>query len=416
MLAVGPFGARLRPARMDDLGRPAPADGRRAIPADRSLNPFRYYRRRLRATLDRMQVRGYSVPASVLLHLPRMVIVRVYRRLMQRVNGGGIIAIVNRDRLSRFHAAHGRASGGHFYVIVMPGTLHFLLPSLALLPADLHVMLLGNGARAWERRLIARRFPALPFCSLATLAGTSITHGDVITLLLKGNRESFGLIDHDCYVFERQIFASLTPGPSDCLAAVFGGVSARTGHAYPETYLLFLNAAVLRGLMGRYGVDARIYREVPSALRATLGRIGIGGNVFVKDYANFFDTLHLLLALAIADGHRCRFLQDFDADAIAHVGGTSWKTAQTKELLNCYAEWRFLDLAADEDLQRRYRRRTRPFRSAAHVRSLIPNTPEAFARLAWIDALVERLAAARPTGDAPLRGAEPGARLGLSAP
>ena len=358
------------------------------------MNPLRHYLRRLRVALESMRTRGYSSPAAVCLHLPRVALLHVYRRLAQPVNRSGPIRMLNRRRIRRLHASCALSrAGGRFYVIVMPGTLHFLLPCLALLPATLKVLLLDNGARRWETRLIARRFPALAFCSLARLPGTSVTHGDVITLLLDSNSENFGLIDHDCYVFDRRIFESLAPGPGHCLTAVFGGVSAKSGIAYPETSFLFLNAPVLRALMNRYHVDARIYRKLPTALRDTVRGLGIDGAVFIKDYANFFDTLHLLLALAIADGHPCRFLQGFDARAIAHVGGTSWRTTQTKELINCYADWRFLDLADDEELHRRYRSRTRPFGSAADARSSIPLTPESFARLGWIDALVGRLAA-----------------------
>ena len=354
----------------------------------------------MRVALASMRTRGYSLPAALFLHLPRVAFMHVYRRLAQPINRNGPIRTVNRRRIRRLHAScESSAPGNHFYVIVMPGTLHFLLPCLALLPPNLQVLLLGNGATRWERRLIARRFPALPFCSLARLLGTSVTHGDVITLLLEANSANFGLIDHDCYVFDRRIFESLSPGPGHCLTAAFGGISAKSGLAYPETSFLFLNAPVLRALMNRYHVDARIYRKLPAALRDTVRVLGIDGGVFIKDYANFFDTLHLLLALAIADGQPCRFLQGFDARAIAHVGGTSWRTTETKALINCYADWRFLDLADDEGLHRRYQSRTRPFRSAADARSSIPLTPESFARLAWIDALVGQLAAA--TGPRP---------------
>jgi hypothetical protein len=277
-------------------------------------------------------------------------------------------------------------------VIVMPGTLHFLLPCLALLPHGLRVVLLGNGAAAWERRLVSQRFPAFRYCALSTLPATSLTHGDVITLLLEASTTNFGLLDHDCYVFDERIFASLAPGPKDCLTAIYGGISAKTGFAYPETYLMFLHAAVLRDTMARYHVDARIYREAPQPLRPELRRVGLSDGVFIKDYGTFFDTLHLLLALATADGYACRFLQRFGRDAIAHVGGTSWKTAETKELIDCYVDWCFLDLDDSAEMRRRYRHRTRPFRSAAEVRAAIPMTPEAFARVAWIDALVARLA------------------------
>jgi hypothetical protein len=240
----------------------------------------------------------------------------------------------------------------------------------------------------------------LPFCTLSRLPATSITHGDVITLLLDGNTGDFGLVDHDCFVFDSRIFASLAPGPRDCLTAVYGGVSDITGLPYPETYLMFLHAAVLKDLMARYHVDARLYRDVPDNVREVVARVGLGGGVYLKDNRTFFDTLHLLVALAYADGRACRFVQSFGKEAIAHLGGTSWKTSETKELLDCYVDWRFLDFVDDEELRRRYRHRTRPFGGAAEVRAAIPMTPEAFATVAWIDALLDRLAAS-PARSAP---------------
>jgi len=356
------------------------------------VNAFVAYIRRIRTALIRMRVRGYSSPLSVLVYLPRMMLLRAYRIFARHANRSGVFRTLNRHRLRRLHATW-PASGGHFYVIVMPGTLHFLLPCLALLPRDLRVALIGNGEADWERRLVHERHPELPFCSLARLPATSVTHGDVITLLLLESASNFGLVDHDCFVFDSRIFAAVEPGPRDCLTAIYGGVSAKTGLPYPETYLLFLNVTVLKDLMARYHVDARIYRNVPASLKDKLATVGMGGGVYVKDDRTFFDTLHLLLALAYADGIACHFVQGFGKEAIAHVGGTSWKASETKELIDCYVDWRFLDFVDDDELRRRYRHRTRPFRSAAEVRAAIPMTPEAFATVAWIDALIDRLAA-----------------------
>jgi len=353
---------------------------------------LRHYYRRARDVVGRMRIRGHPRAPSILLYLPRVVVMRAYRILARGVNRN-VLRRVNQRRLRAVHhAPDNGAASGRFYIIVMPGTLHFLLTCLALLPRELRVVLLGNGASRWEKRVLARRFPHLHLCSLMTLPATSLTHGDVITLLLNGNAENFGLIDHDCFVFDRRIFESLSPGPADCLTAAYGGVSARTGIAYPETYLMFLHTALLRELMARYHVDARIYREAPRALRPVVARIGLGEGVFIKDYGTFFDTLHLLLALGMSEGRSVRFLQGFDSDAVAHLGGTSWKTSETKELIDCYVDWRFLDLADDDELGHRYRHRTRPFESSAQARATIPMTPEAFARVAWIDALVEKLA------------------------
>jgi hypothetical protein len=353
---------------------------------------LRQHYRLARDVVRRMRTRGHPLSLSILLYLPRVLVMRAYRIVARGLNRA-VFRRVNQRRLrAARHAAADGGAGGCFYMIVMPGTLHFLLPSLALLPRDFRIVLVGNGASRWEKGVVTRRFPHLPYCPLLTLPATSLMHGDVITLLLNVNAENFGLIDHDCFVFDRRILESLAPGPADCLTALYGGVSATTGIAYPETYLLFLHTAVLRELMARYHVDARIYRQAPRALRAVVARIGLVEGVFIKDYAKFFDTLHLLLALGMSEGRSVRFLQRFDSDAVAHLGGTSWKTSETKELIDCYVDWRFLDLAGDDELRRRYGHRTRPFESAAQVRAAIPMTPEAFARVAWIDALVEKLA------------------------
>lgn len=334
-----------------------------------------------------------------------MALLRAYRNLARGVNRSRVIRFLNERRLKRMHATDpAHAAGGHFYVIVMPGMLHYLLPCLALVPERVPVRLVANGARRWERDLVARRFPHLPMCRLRSLPATSLTHGDVITLLLATNSGNFGLLDHDCYVFDPGVYDDLDPGPGRCLTAIYGGVSERTGLAYPETYLLFLNTPVLRDIARRYDVDARSYRAVPEHLRSVVQRMGLGGGVFVKDHATFFDTLHLMLVLAIAEGLDFRFLQWVDDDSIAHLGGTSWKTLETKELIDCYVDWRFLELVHDDVVRRRYAHRFRPFESAAQVRAAIPMTPEAYARVAWVDEIVDRLTRA-PGAHGPASGA-----------
>jgi hypothetical protein len=75
----------------------------------------------------------------------------------------------------------------------MPDTLHFLIPRLRLLPRSVNVLLIGNGACAWEREALAVAFPDYPCLVLGTLPGNSLAHRDVITLLLRANERHFGL-------------------------------------------------------------------------------------------------------------------------------------------------------------------------------------------------------------------------------
>lgn len=348
--------------------------------------------RQLQAAAARLTAGRRSPLAAFALDLPRVVVGRAHRALAPKLNGAWPLRAVNRRRLARFDAQGEHAGGGHFYVIVMPGTLHFVLPCLRLLPADLPVHLVANGARAWERRHLAAAFPARRMCTLATLPASSLAHGDVVTLLLERNAAPFSLLDHDCYVFDAGCFRNIAPAQRDCATAWFGGVGRRAGLPYPDTFFVVLHAPLLRDIMRRHRVDARIYRTAPSHVRAKLARTGLRDGVVLKDHHDFFDTLHLLVALALAEGCDVRFAQAPD-EAIVHVGGTSFGVPETKDLLDRYMQLRFLELADDPLLRKRYRRWLRPFASADVVRARIPMTPAAFARIAAVDRIVERLRA-----------------------
>lgn len=318
-----------------------------------------------------------------------MTLERAYRALARRINGAWPLRTINRRRLDHFHRANA-STAGHFYVIVMPGTLHFLLPCLRLLPPQQTVHLIANGARAWERRLLSAAFPARRSVTLAALPRSSLAHGDVITLLLERNDAPFGLLDHDCYVFDSTCFEGAAPAASQCLTGWFRSVGRKSGLAYAETFFLILNAPLLRDIMRRHRVDARIYRTVPARLRALVARIGLRDGIVFKDHHDYLDTLHLLVALALAEGNTLGF-RDSAEGAIVHLGGTSSGAPETKDLLDQYLQLRFLELADDRELRARYRRRFRTFRSADDVRARIAMTPAAFARVAAIDGLVERL-------------------------
>ena len=336
-----------------------------------------------------MTAGGRSPFAAIALALPALTAERAYRAFARRVNGAWPLRMINRRRLDRFHLAND-STDGHLYVIVMPGTLHFLLPCLRLLPPQQTVHLIANGARGWEQRLLSAAFPARRSLTLAALPASSLAHGDVITLLLERNDAPFGLLDHDCYVFDSTCFEGATPAASQCLTGWFRSVGRKSGLAYAETFFLILNAPLLRDIMRRHRVDARIYRTVPPRLRALVAKIGLRDGIVFKDHHDYLDTLHLLVALALAEGNTLGF-RDSPDGAIVHLGGTSSGAPETKDLLDHYLQLRFLELANDRELRVRYRRRFRTFASADDVRARIAMTPAAFARIGAIDALVERL-------------------------
>ena len=352
---------------------------------------MRSYLRRLRTAMRPMQERGLSLVAVLLIHVPVAALIRAWRVLAQPVNGGVIRRVFNQPRFVTFQDGLAESALPRFYVIVMPLTLHFLLPCLALLQGRAQIVLLINGASRWERRLLSERFPMLPMFDLWTLPLTSVAHGDVISLLLDNHRGNFGIVDHDCYVFDDAVFKQLAPANDECLLSLFGEESRSVPIRFPLTYFLFFNAEVLRQLMRRYRVDARLYRTTPASAQDALARIGLGPTVFWKHYHNFRDTLHVLLAVALAEGLKFRFLDSDDEVPAIHIGGTSIGTHHAKSLFALYAHLRFLELLDDPLLKRRYAFLTAPLRSSAEVLAhRDPENPEWHA-LPVVECLIQRL-------------------------
>ena len=352
---------------------------------------MRAYLRRLSNAMRPMRQRGLSLVAVLLVHVPVAALIRAWRVLAQPLNGGLIQRLFNQPRFVKFQDSLADSALPRFYVIVMPFTLHFLLPCLALLQGRAQIVLLINGARRWERRVLSERFPTLPIFDLWTLPFASVAHGHVINLLLENHRGNFGIVDHDCYVFDDAVFKQLAPASDECLLSLFGEESRSVAIRFPLTYFLFFNAEMLRQLMQRYRVDARLYRETPAGARDALASIGLGPTTFWKHYHNFRDTLHVLLAVAVAERLKFRFLSADDEMPAMHVGGTSIGTHHAKNLCALYIHLRFLELLDDPLLNRRYAFLTAPLRSSAEALAHHdPRNPE-WQMLPVVEHLVQRL-------------------------
>lgn len=351
------------------------------------------YLRRLRAVIEPMRARGLGAVYIVLIHFPIALLLRCWSLVAQPLNGGPIQRALNQRRFAAFQDRLAQSALPRFYVIVMPSTLHFLIPCLALLQGHAQLVLVVNGARSWERRLLTKRFSDLPVFDLLTLPLSSVAHGNVITLLLEEQRGNFGIVDHDCYVFDPAVFAQLVPDDNECVLSLFSEQSQSVAITFPLTYFLFFNAPALLQLMQKYQVDARLYREIPETAREAMMRIGLGPFTFWKQYHKFRDTLHVLLAVAVADGMRFRFLSQSVESPAMHVGGTSIGTHHSKDIYSLYIHLRFIELLNDPVLTRRYGFLTAPLRSSAEAFSLRKETDPVWQRLPVVESLLSRLRA-----------------------
>lgn len=364
------------------------------------LGRLRANLRQLRAALVPMRQRGLSLSGSLLHQLPAALLLRAWRRVAQLLDARLLNRPLNSARFDRFQQALPANGLLRVYVIVMPHTLHFLLPCLRLLQHQMppvSLVLVANGAKAWELSMLRDRLPGVPMFRLHTLPGSSLPHGDALSLLLTHHRGDFLVVDHDAYVFDPTLLSRLSPAPQESLVAVFEQYSQAAGRHYPLTHVLALHAEPLRRLMLKHGIDARQYRRAPQRLASALASIGMGPRRYLKDYQQFHDTAHVLLGMALAEGWPWR-LEAMDEDApVMHVGGTSIGSHHTKNLFALYVHLRFLELLDDAPLiRKRYAFLTWPLRSSVEAQlRAVPHDP-AWQTLPVLEALMQRLSDLNP--------------------
>ena len=146
--------------------------------------------------------------------------------------------------------------------------------------------------------------------------------------------------------------------------------------------------------MRRYGIDARLYRQTAAAAADCLLRIGLDPNRFWKHRHNFRDMLHVLFAVALAEGLKIHLLLSRQDVPALHVGGTSIGTHHAKELSALYIHLRFLALLGDPLPTRRYAVRTAPLRSSEQALALLDPQDPARETLAMVDQTLQTLRAA----------------------
>jgi hypothetical protein len=344
-----------------------------------------------RLLYQRLSDRGHSHWDVILRRIPQAAALRAYRKLAYAINDGVLQRWMTPARFRRFLARHQGQLDGCFYVIVMPQTLHFLLPCLRLIPQDVPVVLLLNGARRWEAKLLRAHFPALSQFRVAALPHSSVGHGAMINLLLQNSERDFGLLDHDLYLFDQSIFEQRRFDDGDFLLCLFEAASDDGRWRYPLTHFLYFRIDVFQRLMHQYGAGAQAYRQVPERARSRLASLGLRKGETMKSYHEFYDTLHVLLALGYAEGFGVTQIEPGVADSVYHIGGTSIGTHHTKDLISLYTHLRFLELSGEPLLERRYAGIAAPFTSATQVHKQLEGTAHAFDQIELVDRLIDKL-------------------------
>jgi hypothetical protein len=342
---------------------------------------------RFRRWLQLEREQGRGLMPLLLWHLPRRLAAKTYAAAAGWINDRAFFT-QNLSNFRDFRAALPPAPGPRFYLIVMPGTLHYLFPCVRLLPAGVSPVLLLNGVSPAEARLLRRRVPHLPRYPLAALPGSSLTHGGVLNLLFAGEEENFGILDHDLYVFKPEIFHQLNLEENTIAISAFHLYNRLAQLFFPTTHFLFFNLKLIINIIDKYHIGAQKYKKPPSYLNNLLEQLNLGPHNYLKDYLNYYDTLNLIWAMAVYEGYTFKFFPLSTNEYFYHLGATSHGV---KDLYKAYVQQRFLELPENREVARLYGHGGPGSSGAEALRHRLPSTATTEGFLQEIDRLMARL-------------------------
>lgn len=295
-------------------------------------------------------------PLSLLLvEAPKRLLRRQYAKACAPLNAK-ILLHKNRRALQGFHEQQPQLSGGHYYLIVMPNALHLLLPCIELLQG-LNLAFIINGAGRLDAGFLLQKYPHIPQFRLTLLPGSSLRHGEVIDLLFSANPHNFGIIDHDLFIFHPQVLQEIRLDDSTALAHLYGHVNPKTGLLFPTTHLMFFNTPLLKSLMNRYGLSALRSNKIPARIEAQITSLGVGYDNQPKSWAEFYDTMHLVIAMSHHEGYRFQKIDLANHEAV-HIGQTTYGL---KRLAYLWLYARLLELPCNREIRSRYWLKLIPF-------------------------------------------------------
>jgi len=343
--------------------------------------------RRLQTWYRKERGKGIGLFAILVYMLPRILAVKAYRQLATVANDQIVDRFCNQKRFIEFQTTQQHKLGDHFYTIVMPNILHFLVPSLKLIPRKVDVFLILNGTANWEENYLRKNFKGYPIFKLNNFPYSSMSHGTVLNLLLRNNDSNFGIIDHDLFLFNPQIFDDLSFKKDECVIGAFKLKNTKAQLSFPTTHFMFFNIKRIHRIMTTYEIDARQYKNIPRRLENKLAELKIGHQNYLKEYLNYFDTFNLIMAMAFYEKLSAR-IAEMRPDDLFHVGATS---CGTHSIYATYINIKLLELSTDSSLSSKYSNLFAPFKDSKSVIEHISGDRSGLAYIAQIDQIIDRL-------------------------
>ena len=332
--------------------------------------------------------RGKSLTRILLSSLPRKSVLKLYALIAGFVNNHFLIYLLNAKRFQEFQNFHQDKLGNHFYIIVMPNILPYLVPCLKLIPKHINLFLILNGADQWEENFLKNSYDDLPIFKLNLLPSSSLSHGRLLNLLLTHNQYNFGIIDHDLYIFNKDIFNQLHFKSDEFIIGIYKLTNTISQLIFPTTHFLFFNLIPIKNIMLKYKIGAQKYRIIPSHLKNKLAILNLGYHNFLKGYLNYFDTLNLIMAMAFYEKLSAKIFELDHFIDVYHLGGTSHGP---DNLYRTYRTLKFLEMASNYLLREEYFNHFSSFNSSKDMVKLFPDDINSRNFIHRTDQLIEKL-------------------------
>jgi len=313
---------------------------------------------RLKTFIYRERGNDISIYMVILFHLPLKLLSKSYSKFVVLINELFMNKLFNISRFKNFQNLHRNRLNNHFYVIVMPDILHFLKPCLKLIPENINIFLILNGTSSWEEKYLRDNYAYYPIFKLITFPHSSLLHGTLLNLLIENNQSNFGIMDHDLYIFNKEIFDKLIFNKDECVIGTFKLINKKSELTFPTTHFMFFNVSLIKKIMVKYRIGAQIYTKIPARLKNKLSTINLGYNNFLKDYLHYFDTFNMILAMAFYEKLSVKILKLNDKD-LCHIGGTSsfarWYSPTAPDnLYLAYLNIKLLEMPQNSLIKQRY--------------------------------------------------------------
>lgn len=332
--------------------------------------------------------RGSSLSGIFLVSLPLKALYKLYSLIASLINNLLLIHLFNSKRFQEFQNFYKNKLGNHFYIIVMPNILHYFIPCIKLIPKNINLFFILNGTDKREDDFLRNLCKNYPIFKLKLLPHSCLSHGRLLNLLITYNQSNFGIIDHDLYIFNKDIFSQLKFDSNEFIIGIYKITNTVSQLTFPITQFLFFNIIIIKNIMRKYKIGAQKYRRIPSHLTKKLSTLNLGYHNFLKPHLNYFDTLNLIMAMAFYEGLSAKMLNLDIFEDIAHLGGTSHGP---DNLYRTYRTLKFLEIPQNHLLREIYSERFSVFGSSKDMVKLLPDNKTTLSYTQQTDQLIEKL-------------------------